>query len=48
MNFNKLSLAIDFNKLLVPTPPVYNNDGEIVDGKDPGCICSNRNIPVIL
>jgi len=33
--FNKLSLAIDFNKLLVPTPPVYNNDGEIVDGKDP-------------
>ncbi len=33
--FNKLSLAIDFNKLLVPTPPVYNNDGEIIDGKDP-------------
>jgi len=33
--FNKLSLAIDFNKLLVPTPPVYNNDMEIIDGKDP-------------
>jgi len=33
--FNKLSLAIDFNKLLVPTPPVYDNDGEIIDGKDP-------------
>jgi len=33
--FNKLSLAIDFNKLLVPTPPIYNNDMEIIDGKDP-------------
>lgn len=33
--FNKLTLALDFNKLLVPTPPVYNNDMEIIDGKDP-------------
>jgi hypothetical protein len=33
--FNKLTLAIDFNKLLVPTPPIYNNDMEIIDGKDP-------------
>jgi hypothetical protein len=41
-NFNKLSLAIDFNKLLVPTPPVYEN-GEIVDGKDP-----NVSVPVAI
>jgi len=41
--FNKLSLAIDFNKLLVPTPPVYNNDMEIIDGKDP-----NVSVPVAI
>jgi hypothetical protein len=40
--FNKLSLAIDFNKLLVPTPPVYE-DGEIVDGKDP-----NVSVPIAI
>jgi hypothetical protein len=34
-NFNKISLAFDLNKLLVPTPPIYNTDGEIIDGKDP-------------
>lgn len=34
-NFNKIALAIDFNKLLVPTPPIYNNDMEIIYGKDP-------------
>ncbi len=32
--YNKISLALDVNKLLVPTPPLYE-DGEIVDGKDP-------------
>ncbi len=41
--FNKLTLAIDFNKLLVPTPPVYNNDMEIIDGKDP-----NVGVPVAI
>jgi hypothetical protein len=30
-----MSFAFDINKLLVPTPPVYNNDGEITVGKDP-------------
>ncbi|OFY82965.1 MAG: hypothetical protein A2V46_01005 [Bacteroidetes bacterium RBG_19FT_COMBO_42_7] len=40
-NFNKLSLAIDFNKLLVPTPPIYNTDMEIIDGKDP-----NVSVPI--
>jgi hypothetical protein len=42
-NFNKLSLAIDFNKLLVPTPPVYNSDMEIIDGKDP-----NVSVPIAI
>ncbi len=34
-NFNQLTFAVDFNKLLVPSPPLYNNDLEIVAGKDP-------------
>ena len=34
-DYNKMSFAFDINKLLVPTPPVYNNDGEITVGKDP-------------
>jgi hypothetical protein len=33
--YNKIALAIDLNKLLVPTPPKYNEDREIIDGKDP-------------
>ncbi|MDX9725893.1 MAG: type IX secretion system outer membrane channel protein PorV [Bacteroidales bacterium] len=42
-SYNKITLAIDFNKLLVPTPPVYNNDMEIIDGKDP-----NVSVPVAI
>jgi hypothetical protein len=42
-NYNKLSLALDFNKLLVPTPPIYDTDGEIIDGKDP-----NVSVPVAI
>ncbi len=42
-NFNKLSLTLDLNKLLVPTPPIYNNDMEIIDGKDP-----NVSVPVAI
>ncbi len=34
-DYNKISFAIDFNKLLVPSPPLYNEDGEIIAGKDP-------------
>lgn len=34
-NSNQLTVAVDFNKLLVPSPPLYNNDLEIVAGKDP-------------
>lgn len=33
--YNKMSFALDFNKLLVPTPPLYNEDGDIIAGKDP-------------
>ncbi len=32
---NKLTATLDINKLLVPTPPIYNSSMEIVDGKDP-------------
>jgi hypothetical protein len=41
--FNKLTLALDFNKLLVPTPPKYNEDREIIAGKDP-----NVAVPVAI
>lgn len=34
-DYNKMSFAFDINKLLVPTPPVYNNEGEIILGQDP-------------
>jgi len=34
-DYNKMSFAFDINKLLVPTPPVYNDEGEITLGQDP-------------
>jgi hypothetical protein len=42
-NFNKISVAFDINKLLVPTPPIYDADGEIIDGMDP-----NVSVPVAI
>jgi hypothetical protein len=33
--YNKLGLSLDLNKLLVPTPPEYDKDGNIIKGKDP-------------
>ena len=39
-DFNQFTFALDFNKLLVPTQPIYDNDGKIVAGKDP-----NRSVP---
>jgi hypothetical protein len=42
-SYNKLTLTVDFNKLLVPTPPKYNTDGEIVSGKDP-----NVSVPIAI
>lgn len=37
---NEFTVALDLNKLLVPTPPLYNDDGEITAGKDP-----DRSVP---
>lgn len=37
---NEITAALDFNKLLVPTQPIYNADGTILSGKDP-----NRSVP---
>jgi hypothetical protein len=33
--YNSISYVLDANKLLVPTPPIYNSSNEIVKGKDP-------------
>lgn len=33
--YNRVSFEIDINKLLVPTPPAYNDEGEISAGMDP-------------
>lgn len=38
--YNKLAWAIDFQKMLVPTPPIRNNVGEILSGR-------NNNVGVI-
>lgn len=37
---NEITIALDFNKLLVPTQPLYNEDGSIQSGRDP-----NRSVP---
>lgn len=42
--YNKITFALDFNKLLVPTPPIRDTNGVIISGKD-----DDRNlIPAIL
>ncbi len=33
--YNSLTVSIDMNKLLVPTQPVYDVEGNIIAGKDP-------------
>jgi hypothetical protein len=33
-DFNQVTLTVDFNKLLTPTPPVRDADGNIISGKD--------------
>jgi hypothetical protein len=40
---NKLTVTLDLNKLLVPTPPKYDESGAIVDGMDP-----NVSVPVAI
>ena len=34
-DYNEFTFALDFNKLLVPTQPVYDANGNIISGKDP-------------
>lgn len=33
--YNTITFALDFNKLLVPTPPIRDANGNITSGKDP-------------
>lgn len=43
-NYNKLTATIDLNKLLVPTPPIYDPlTNKIISGKDP-----NVSVPVAI
>lgn len=42
-NYNKITATIDLNKLMVPTPPIYDGSGNITDGKDP-----NVAVPVAI
>ena len=39
-DYSTFTFALDFNKLLVPTQPVYDANNNIVSGKDP-----NRSVP---
>ncbi len=39
-DYNDFTFALDFNKLLVPTPPIYDDNRRIISGKDP-----NRSVP---
>jgi len=39
-DYNEITIALDFNKLLVPTQPVYDIEGNIISGRDP-----DRSIP---
>jgi hypothetical protein len=39
-DYSQFTLSLDFNKLLVPTEPIYNTSGQIVAGRDP-----DRSVP---
>ena len=39
-DYSTFTFALDFNKLLVPTQPIYDSNNNIVSGKDP-----NRSVP---
>ena len=41
--YNKFTITLDLNKLLVPTPPRYDTNGQIIKGKDP-----NVSVPVAI
>jgi hypothetical protein len=34
-NYNSFTLAVDLNKFLVPTPPIYDDNQDIISGYDP-------------
>lgn len=34
-DYNQFTIALDFNKLMVPTDPIRDVDGNIISGKDP-------------
>ncbi len=34
-DYNKIEGTVEFHKLLVPTPPIYDDNGNILYGKDP-------------
>ncbi|MGQ9619525.1 MAG: PorV/PorQ family protein, partial [Bacteroidales bacterium] len=42
-NYNEITFTTDLNKLLVPTPPKYDPDRQIIAGKDP-----NVSVPVAI
>ncbi len=39
-DYSQLTFALDFNKLLVPTQPIRDTNGNIIEGKDP-----DRSVP---
>lgn len=39
-DYNQFTFALDFNKLMVPTQPIRDTNGNIISGKDP-----NRSVP---
>jgi hypothetical protein len=39
-DYNEITIALDFNKLLVPTQPIYDINGNITSGKNP-----ERSVP---
>jgi len=39
-DYNQFTFALDFNKLMVPTQPIRDSNGNIISGKDP-----NRSVP---
>ena len=39
-DYSTFTFALDFNKLLVPTQPIYDSNNNILSGKDP-----NRSVP---
>lgn len=41
---NKLVLALDFNKLMIPTPPKRDGTGKIIAGKDPATLGTLQGI----